>query len=83
LQLAGKTLGPRAIQDHRVLQGLRARKVFRELRECRGRLAPRVHKGRKVLPEIREKKERRETRATEARRVTLVPRFVLSRPTGK
>jgi len=77
LPLAGKNLGPRAIQDRRVLPGLKVRKVFKEFPERRARLAPRVRRVRKVLLGTKEKRVKKATRAT------LVPRVVLSKATGR
>ena len=75
--LAGKTLGPKAIQDRRVLQGLKGRKVFKELPGRRARLAPRVRRGHKVLLGTEAR------RVKKGRRATPVSRFVSSKLTGK
>ena len=97
MPLAGKTPVPRAIQDHRVPQGLKERKVSKELPGRRARLGPRVRRGRKVLLETKERKVRKErkatreirailgkeTGATKGIRATPVTRFVLSRLTGR
>jgi hypothetical protein len=80
LPLAGKTLGPRAIQDRRVLQGLKGRKVFKELPGRRAKLAPRVRRGHKVLLGTKARRVKKGRRAT---RATPVSRFVSSKLTGK
>ena len=77
MPLAGKTLGPRAIQDRRVPQGLKERKVSKELPGRRARLGPRVRRGRKVLLGTKER------RVKKGRRATPVPQSVLSKLTGR
>jgi hypothetical protein len=80
LPLAGKTPGPRATQDRRVPQGLKGRKVFKELPGRRAKLAPKVRRGRKVLLGTKERRVKKERRAI---RVTPVPQFVSCKPTGR
>ena len=97
MPLAGKTPVPRAIQDHRVPQGLKERKVVKELPGRRARPGPRVRRGRKVLLVTKERRARKgrkatreirailgkETGATKEIRATPVAPFVLSRRTGR
>jgi hypothetical protein len=62
----GKTPAPKAIPDHKVPQGHKALKGFRECPARRDKLGLKVRKGHKALPAKKGRGARKERRATRA-----------------